>query len=75
MYKKIKEIRLKTGFTQKQIAERLKIKYQQYARYENGENEMPMRHYIALADFYGVSLDYLCGRDELRSSQSGSEVG
>ena len=72
MHRILKEIRTKNGYTQQQIAQALGIKYQVYARYENGENEMPMHHYIALADFYGVSLDYLVGRDELRNGQSGS---
>lgn len=74
MQNRLKEIRVKTGYSQQQIAEALGIKQTVYSRYERGENEMPMHHYVALADFYGVSLDYLCGRDELRSSQNGSET-
>ena len=72
MHKILKEIRIKNGYTQQQIAQALGVKYQVYARYEKGVNEMPMHHYIALADFYSVSLDYLVGRDELRNGQVGS---
>lgn len=32
-----------------------------YARYEKGERELPLNIAIRLAQFYGVSLDYLVG--------------
>ena len=37
------------------------MKYQQYARYETGEREIPLHHLITLALHYNVSLDYLAG--------------
>lgn len=45
--------------TQEEIASYLGIKRQQYARYESGQQEIPLHHFIALARFYKVSLDYL----------------
>lgn len=35
-------------------------------RYERGERAPTMEALIALADYYGVSLDYLIGRSRLR---------
>ncbi len=35
-----------------------------YARYERGANELPLRHLLVLADYYGVSVDYLLGRSD-----------
>lgn len=32
-----------------------------YARYERGANELPIRHLIALCEYYNVSADYLLG--------------
>lgn len=32
-----------------------------YARYERGANEMPIRHLIALCQYYHVSADYVLG--------------
>lgn len=32
-----------------------------YSKYERGERELPLRYFIALAKFYGVTLDYLAG--------------
>ena len=62
MHKKLLEIRKKHNLTSKQVAEVLKMAQQQYSLYETGKREIPVSKLIALADFYGVSLDYLCGR-------------
>ena len=35
-----------------------------YQRYEKGERDIPSLTLIALADFFGVSLDYLVGRTD-----------
>lgn len=59
--KNLKIFRFNRGLTQEDIAKVLNIKRSQYARYELGENEMPIRHYITLAKFYGITLDELCG--------------
>ena len=61
---RLREIREKRGFNQGYIADALNMKQQQYSRYELGVRELPMKHYIALAEFYGVSLDYLAGRSD-----------
>ena len=46
---------------QTEIAELLGMQQTQYSRYERGERELPMHHFITLAKFYNVSLDYLAG--------------
>lgn len=35
-------------------------------RYERGEAEPDLQSLIAIADFFEVSLDYLCGRADYR---------
>ena len=47
--------------TQQEIADVLGTSQTMYARYERGANEMPIRHFIKLARYYDVSLDYICG--------------
>ena len=74
MHNLLRAIREEKGYSQQQIAQILEIKQQHYSRYEKGQHEMPMHHYIKLADFYGVSLDFLVGRDEQRNGQDGSET-
>ena len=61
LYQRLRDLREDSDKSQTQVAEVLGIKYQQYARYENGEREIPLHHFITLARYYNVSLDYLAG--------------
>lgn len=58
---RLRELREDNDLMQKDIAAVLNTTQQVYSRYENGENEMPVRHVITLARFYGVSSDYILG--------------
>ena len=60
-YQRLRDLREDSDKTQKEIADILNMKYQPYARYENGDREMPMHHFITLAKYYNISLDYLAG--------------
>ena len=55
------EIRKKKKISQAKIAEMLQIPQQQYCRYENGQNEIPVRYVIKLCKFYNISSDWLLG--------------
>lgn len=57
----MRELREDHDFTQRQIAEFLGTTQQVYSRYEKGENELPIRHLIALCRYYEVSADYFLG--------------
>ena len=72
---KLKELRKGSNLTQEQLAQILEMNFHVYARYEQGLRSAPIELLIKLADFYEVSLDYLCGRDEARNQQDGSDVG
>lgn len=61
IYKRIRDMREDNDKTQAQIADILGIKQQQYSRYENGTDDIPLRYLIVLARYYNVSLDYLSG--------------
>lgn len=58
-FRRIKDLREDKELTQKNIADLLGMKQQQYQRYENGKNEIPFQYIIKLAIFYNVSIDYL----------------
>lgn len=62
--KRIRDLREDSDKTQTEIAEHLGISKTMYARYERGANELPIRHLIKLADYYGVSTDYILGRTD-----------
>ena len=60
-YKRIRDLREDNDKTQADIANILGISRQHYSLYEKGERELPMHHFITLAKYYNVSLDYLVG--------------
>jgi transcriptional regulator with XRE-family HTH domain len=61
-YQRLRDLREDADKTQNDIAIVLGTVRQQYAKYESGIQELPMHHFITLADYYNVSLDYLAGR-------------
>ncbi len=63
---RIKELREDNDLLQKDVAKILGTTQQVYSRYEKGENEIPVRHIITLARFYGVSGDYILGLSDKR---------
>ena len=60
-YKRLRDTREDTDKKQEDIALLLGITRQQYQLYESGKREMPMHHFVTLAKYYNVSLDYLAG--------------
>ncbi len=56
---KLKELRLKAKYTQKNIAEKLDIPLNTYTQYELGNREPTVSTLIKIANIYNVSLDYL----------------
>ena len=60
-YQRLRDVREDNDKTQVEIAKLLGLYQTHYSRYERGEREMPMHHFITLARFYNVSLDYLAG--------------
>ena len=60
----LRKIRMQKGYSQMEIAEVLDTTQQQYSKYENGLNEIPVRHVITLCKFYEISSDWLLGLTE-----------
>lgn len=58
----MRDLREDNDFTQSQVAVYLGTSQTMYARYERGENELPIRHLIKLCDLYKVSADFILGR-------------
>ena len=62
MYQHIRDIREDHDLSQKQMAELLNIGQTTYSDYELGRLNVPVAILHKIADFYGVSVDYLLGR-------------
>lgn len=60
-YQRIRDLREDADLKQKDVAKILSTTQEQYYRYEAGIRELPMHHFITLARYYNVSLDYLAG--------------
>ncbi len=71
----MKEIRSKTGKLQKQVAYDLGIKLSTYCQYETGRRVPDPSTLIQIAEYFGVSTDFLLGRtmDDSSEKQSDSE--
>ena len=61
IYQRLRDLREDFDLTQEKTAKILGITTQQYQLYESGKREIPLHHFITLAKFYNVSLDYLAG--------------
>ena len=64
VYPRIRDLREDHDKTQRKIADILNMQLTVYQRYERGERELPLWAAIKLADYYGVTLDYLVGRSD-----------
>lgn len=61
---RIVELRQEKNVSQNVVAAATGVALRSYQRYEAGERDIPGATLIALADFFGVSLDYLVGRTD-----------
>ncbi|RHW37289.1 XRE family transcriptional regulator [Neobacillus notoginsengisoli] len=60
---RLKELREKRGLTQEALADLLKVPRSTITHYENNPDRRPRQKRMnEIADFFGVSVDYLIGR-------------
>lgn len=59
---RLRDLREDQDLKQKDLAEMLQIHQTTYSDYELGKLNIPIAVLHTLADFYGVSVDYLLGR-------------
>ena len=63
-YKRLRDLREDHDMTQKAVGEAINVPQRTYAYYESGQRMIPPRVLCALADLYGVSVDYLLDRTD-----------
>ena len=64
---KLQELRKRRNLKQSELAELLHVKQNTISNWENGRTEINNTDAIKLADFFGVSVDYLLGREETKN--------
>ena len=63
-YKRLRDLREDHDMTQKAVGEAINVPQRTYAYYESGQRMIPPRVLCALADLYGVSVDYMMERTD-----------
>ena len=61
---RIKELRHKNKLSQEALGKILGLRQDSISTYESGKNYPEVRNLLILADYFGVSLDYLMGRTD-----------
>ena len=69
---RLRELRAERGLTQAETAKALSIACRNYQRLEAEGNTPNFMNFVAIADLFGVSLDYLAGRTDVREVNGGS---
>ena len=65
---RLRDLREDKDIKQKDIAELLKVHQTTYSDYELGRLNIPIASLHTLADYYGVSVDYLLGRTNVKQA-------
>ena len=61
MYERIRNLREDKDYTQKHIADELKVSQKTYSDYELGKLNIPISALKILARYFDTSIDYLVG--------------
>lgn len=64
MENNLKKLRKQAGLTQISVQMKTGIEQALLSKFETGERIPPTETLIILADFYGVSMDYIMGRTD-----------
>ena len=65
MEMRLRDLREDHDLTQKELGEAINLPRRTYSSYETGNRMIPPEVLCALADFYGVSVDYLLRRTNI----------
>lgn len=74
---KLKQLRKQKGINQDEAAQLLGVSLSSYQKYEREKNSVTpsLEVLIKLADFYGVTTDYLLGREPIKNPMQGLNIG
>ncbi|MBQ7332926.1 MAG: helix-turn-helix transcriptional regulator [Clostridia bacterium] len=64
LYKKLYQLRKKSGLSQEELAERLNVSRQAISKWESGAANPESEKLIAISNYFNVSVDYLI-KDEI----------
>ena len=71
---RLKELRVKKGVYQKDVASCLNIGSTTYCQYETGKREPDIEMLKRLSDYFNVSIDYILGKDEALNNKEDDNI-
>ena len=66
---RVKELRKERSLRQEELAGRINISQQTVSRIENGDNALAADILMSLANYFGVSIDYILYRSDSRRGE------
>lgn len=66
MLKNLKKLRKEFGISQQKLADVIGVSQQSVNKYENHSVEPDIEITIKISDYFGVSVDYLIGRTDIK---------
>ncbi len=66
--KRLRKMRMKHGFTQQNMADKINVALRSYQKYEEGSREPSFNLLVQFADILDTSTDYLLCRDDYLKS-------
>ena len=70
--KRLRKVRMNSGLTQQNMADKLGISLNAYQKYEQAERSPSLECLVSIADIFDISLDYLLCRDDFMKSHATS---
>ncbi len=64
VYRRIRDLREDKDLSQEKMGKVLSCSQRVYSNYERGDLDIPTETLIKIADFHGVSVDYLLNRTD-----------
>jgi len=63
-FERLNELRVESGLSRAQLAEKINVSVRLISYWENGQRECDFDMLIKIADLFSVSIDYLLGRKD-----------
>lgn len=71
---RVRQCRLDARLTQEEVSEKIDANALTYKGYENCRSDIPTVYLVRIADFYGVSVDYLVGRTDSKEECTSASI-
>lgn len=74
LHHRIVELRKSKKITQEGLSNKIGVSRSALSQYELGSRQPDYDIIKRMADFFGVSTDYLLGRDEIKTNETGADL-